>query len=66
MSHNLSKPDAETKLQARLENLSRNVLCGGLPAAGKAGAAVAYGNPLELATFLTDARRVLPGKDVVR
>jgi hypothetical protein len=57
------------ELAARFEHLSRFVLAGEMPPAGKpvsAEAATAYGDLWVLAGFLTDARRLLSGEEVSR
>ncbi|TCO45540.1 hypothetical protein EV646_108163 [Kribbella antiqua] len=56
----------EDELRARFEHLSRFVLCGGMPPAGKAvsaEAATAYGELWVLSGFLADAKRVLSGEE---
>ncbi|MFI6682000.1 hypothetical protein [Kribbella sp. NPDC050470] len=57
----------EDELRARFEHLSRFVLCGGMPPAGKAGvsaeAATACGELWILTGFLADAKRVLSGEE---
>lgn len=58
------------ELAAQFEHLSRFVLCGGMPRAGKAGVsaegAAAYGELWVLDAFLTDARDALTGKGAQR
>ena len=55
------------ELAARFEHLSRFVLCGGMPPAGKAGvsaeAATAHGDLWVLFGFLTDARAALTNEE---
>jgi hypothetical protein len=53
------------ELQARFEHLSRFVLTGEMPPAGKssAEAATAYGDLWVLAGFLADARRLISGQE---
>jgi hypothetical protein len=63
-----SSETVQDELQARFEHLSRFVLCGGMPPAGKAGAvsaeaATAYGDLLVLAGFLADARQLLTSEE---
>jgi hypothetical protein len=53
------------ELGARLDSLVTAV-SGDVPPAGSAEAAVAYGDLLELAGFLADARGVLGGREVRR
>ncbi|MGW1344253.1 hypothetical protein ACWCOV_24660 [Kribbella sp. NPDC002412] len=55
------------ELQARFEHLSRFVLTGEMPPAGKpvsAEAATAYGELWVLAGFLADARKAMAGQGV--
>jgi hypothetical protein len=57
--------DIQGELDARLAALVTAVR-GDVPPAGSAEHAVRYGELLELAAFLTDARTVLLGKEVRR
>jgi len=56
------------ELAARFEHLSRFVLGGVMPPAGRssAEAATAYGDLWVLAGFLADARRLITGREVGR
>ncbi|MEU4291053.1 hypothetical protein AB0E63_22750 [Kribbella sp. NPDC026596] len=60
-----SPADIHGELDARLAGLVTAVR-GDVPPAGSAEHALRYGDLLELAAFLTDARTVLLGKEVQR
>jgi hypothetical protein len=68
----INSPDAvQSELAARFEHLSRFVLLGGMPRAGKAGAmsaegAAAYGELWVLDAFLSDVRAALTGEGMQR
>ncbi len=67
----IDSPEAvQSELAAHFEHLSRFVLCGGMPRAGKSGVsdegAAAYGELWVLDAFLTDARAALTGKGAQR
>lgn len=65
-----SRDAVPAELATQFEHLSRFVLCGGMPPAGKAGAsaesAAAYGELWVLDAFLTDARAALTSDGGVR
>ena len=57
------------ELAARFEHLTRFVLAGGMPPAGRpasAEAATVYGDLWVLTGFMTDAKRLLHGQEVPR
>ncbi len=65
-----SRDAVQSELAAQFEHLSRFVLSGEMPPAGKAGAsaegAAAYGELWVLDAFLTDVRAALTGEGVQR
>jgi len=60
-----SPAEIDGELEARLSGLV-SVVRGDVPAPGSAECAVLYGDLLELVSFLTDARLLLMGREVVR